>query len=152
MALIAEARAGEQPANLKAAAVFPDALQAAVSVDAEPVGCEAALRVALIRVDCSEPAEGDSQGWELADRCAAMLVAQRSAWADSIRVDCSLRDDCCPAGCSGWARAYWVDYQAPPTAGDRCAAVLVAQRSAWADWVRADCSVPDDCCLAGCSD
>ena len=45
---------------MKAASEVPDARQAAVSVDAEPVGCVSALQVAAIRVEWLGPAEGDS--------------------------------------------------------------------------------------------
>jgi hypothetical protein len=59
-ALFADVRAAEAPAHLKAASEVPDAQQAAVSADAEPVGCVAALQVAAIRVDWLGPAESDS--------------------------------------------------------------------------------------------
>ena len=87
-AWFAEVRADEAPAHLKAASAAPDAQQAVVSGDAEPVGCVAALQVALILVDCLVPAEADSLARRSAAHSVGALPARRSAWRGLVRADC----------------------------------------------------------------
>jgi hypothetical protein len=99
--LLAGAHQVEQ-SGLQGASAVPDAQPAKVSVDAEPVDCEAAPLV-LLPVDCLVLTEADSQAQRMADRCAVEAPVPHSALAYWPLADCSAQDDSVPAGCSGSA-------------------------------------------------